>query len=29
MDGRIFWSWARTMVDTPEDDKLWGKGLLR
>jgi hypothetical protein len=25
MDGRIFWLWARTMVDTAEDDKLWGR----
>lgn len=25
MDGRILWLWARTMVDTAEDDKQWGK----
>lgn len=25
MDGRILWPWARTMVDTAEDDKHRGR----
>lgn len=25
MDGRLFWPWARTMVDTPEVDQLCGR----